>query len=416
MNAKMRNLIKDAAGWIHATILLSIVFPVLYAMGMDRVASVENTVHVRSLIIAVPVILSGIAIKKCKTIWKFIVSCLVMICLTIMLAILVSPFGLKDHLTKGYVSLVAAETLIIMVLRLADRLSQKKSEKDNMVKNPYWQPQHYLLNRPSITGVPILALVYFFCRDFDSESVCNIALISSIIYFIDYVVYKYIEKTDEYLQANKDIKNVPAKRVRGIGNITVAFLAAAILIVAVPSILTIGLRQYRDYRQWAAAQEGDYEELSSYFTQNYNGEDPEREAIEEIGNPTKMPEIINAMIYIAGIAIALYFAVKVIKMIRDNISAFKETYDDNGDLVEELQESDDLGKRHFRKSKAAGEEIGSIRKRYKKYIMSHLKVVPEKSDTPLQIEKRAQVYGTKECQSIHSEYEAYRYGKIGENS
>lgn len=407
----MRELIKEITGWIHAVILLAVIIPVVYALGQERIPAIENTLIYRSLIIAVPVVLSGLAIKKCRTLGAFLMCSAGVFFVSVILAQLTNPFTDRNNMEFGYTFIIGAETLLVLTLRLADRMSRRKSENDSVEKTPYWKPEHNLLNKPSLTGIAVLALVYFFCRDFASKSVCDIALVSSIVYFTDMIIYKYIYKTDEYLHANRETKNVPSKRVYGIGNISIAVFVAAVLIAAIPAVLTIKNRQYRDYRVWAMQQDGDFDEFMSYIPEN--NADPVGEAVKELGDPTVMPPAVDMLIKLLGVAVFLFIAVKVIKLIIKNVAEFKETYDDNGDIVEELKPADTADEERLTKAGRLKNETqrDKVRRRYKEFIRKHTKVVPEASDTPAQIEAKAEITDKQECYLIHCEYEKYRYGK-----
>jgi len=91
---------------------------------------------------------------------------------------------------------------------------------------------------------------------------------------------------------------------------------------------------------------------------------------------------------------------------------FRESYDENGDIIEELEETEDLkAKRVKRFSKEELSEREKTRKQYRRFIRKHKKQAPNPYDTPIEIEKGAGVEDKEETYTIHQMYEQARYGK-----
>ncbi|WP_455717869.1 hypothetical protein [Anaerosporobacter sp.] len=409
----MRNRIKSMTGWIHATLLLAIIIPVLYALGMKQEKSIETVLYYKSLLILFPIIVTSVAINKCKKLINYIIICIITIAIVGLSAWLLGPVLTNNKLMWGYVIIIMFETIMVIVFRFTDRMHKIKSKETNMVNNPYWEPEYDLLNKPSILGNAIFVIVYLLCKNFDNPHMCNVALISSIIYLIVLILYKYIDNTEEYLSQNNTVRNVPIKRLYVISGNFLAIFILLLGISVIPSLLTINKRQYEDYRAWVLEREVDYSDLENEQSSKTT-KDPFLEYVEEEGEPKEAPIWLNIFFYLLGSGIMVAIVIVIIKKIRENFHIFREAYDENGDIVEELKESEvveskvDSDKNEVRNDS----EREKIRRQYRKVIKKHRKEPPLGYETPLEIEIGAGIAETDEGKELHVRYEKARYGKI----
>ncbi|WP_455714501.1 hypothetical protein [Anaerosporobacter sp.] len=410
---QLRNRIKSMTGWIHATLLLAIIIPVLYALGMKQEKSIETVLYYKSLLILFPIIVTSVAINKCKKLINYIIICIITIAIVGLSAWLLGPVLTNNKLMWGYVIIIMFETIMVIVFRFTDRMHKIKSKETNMVNNPYWEPEYDLLNKPSILGNAIFVIVYLLCKNFDNPHMCNVALISSIIYLIVLILYKYIDNTEEYLSQNNTVRNVPIKRLYVISGNFLAIFILLLGISVIPSLLTINKRQYEDYRAWVLEREVDYSDLENEQSSKTT-KDPFLEYVEEEGEPKEAPIWLNIFFYLLGSGIMVAIVIVIIKKIRENFHIFREAYDENGDIVEELKESEvveskvDSDKNEVRNDS----EREKIRRQYRKVIKKHRKEPPLGYETPLEIEIGAGIAETDEGKELHVRYEKARYGKI----
>ncbi len=409
----MRNIIKSMTGWIHAALLLTIVIPVIYAMGMHQEKSIENVLYYKSLLICIPILITSVAINKCRYLWNYIVICIITFVAVGMAAWLLGPVLSKDKLMWGYFAIIMAETLMVMVFRFSDRIYKIKSKEPNQGNNPYWEPEYDLLNKPSISGIAVFLLVYMVSRGFNNPRMCNTALVSSIIYLFTLIIYKYIDRTEEYLSLNHTLSNVPTKRVYGISSRVLAIFLVLLALSVLPSLFTISNREYQDFREWVLNREVDYSELEDEMEQSdKRAGDPMEGVKERYGPPKETPIWIKTVIYFIGAAIVVVLALAIIKSIRETFQVFKEAYDENGDIVEELKEVDIVESKPFSAKKKVrnNSEREIIRREYRKIIRKHRKEPPFSYETPLEIEIGAGIAETKEGKELHVRYEKARYG------
>jgi hypothetical protein len=128
---------------------------------------------------------------------------------------------------------------------------------------------------------------------------------------------------------------------------------------------------------------------------------------------TPLPAWVDTLFrLIAAFLLAAVF-VGVIFVIRDIFRRFRENYEENGDIVEDLAEVPDVAEQikkekrypHFR----SGRE--QVRYQYRRFIKKHRKGKPAAYETPYEIETLAQVADSPEGIKMHALYEEARYGR-----
>lgn len=409
----MRKTIKILAGWIHATLILAIVIPVIYALGTSRSKDIEGILYIKCLLIAIPVIGTGIAIKKCKNLFTYLVICILLFAGVFLSAWYLTPINNEGNIMWGYLVIIMVETFLVMLMRLMDRIDAKSDHKDNLAPSPYWSPERNLLDKPSIFMLTYFFIIYIVCKNFDNAYVCNEALISSIIYLFITILYEYIFRTEEYLSLNKRVCNLPSKRIYGIGSSALALFLLLLTIFILPSILTIKQRQYKDFNKWLAEREIDYSELIQEPERPEGGwSNPMGEFIEEQGPPKQLPLWVNYLFYMVEFLILAGVIFAALRGIYHAFHTFQDSYDENGDIVEKLEKSDIVEKKPFKKEDKKDTDKEKIRRQYRKVIRKHRKEKPYPYETPLEIETEAGIAGSEEGKRLHVQYEEARYGRF----
>ena len=99
----------------------------------------------------------------------------------------------------------------------------------------------------------------------------------------------------------------------------------------------------------------------------------------------------------------------MIKAIRMQFRIFRETKDENGDIVEELRETEPAQKKPRTERTRILSERERIRKQYRKMIRRYRKERPAIFESPSEIEKNAGVAEETEVKELHVRYERARY-------
>ena len=70
----MRKAVKKIAEWIHATLILAIILPAVYTLGARQPDPVSRPLYFCCLLIALPVILSDLAIERCRGLLTYLAA------------------------------------------------------------------------------------------------------------------------------------------------------------------------------------------------------------------------------------------------------------------------------------------------------------------------------------------------------
>lgn len=131
----------------------------------------------------------------------------------------------------------------------------------------------------------------------------------------------------------------------------------------------------------------------------------------EYGEPKPTPRWLILLSYIMEAFVFLFIIILLVKSIISTFHAFRASKDENGDIVEELEDTDDVRKITLPARRRKLSERERIRKEYRKTIRRNRKDRPAASESPLEIEKNAGIADQKDIQELHRNYELARYGR-----
>jgi hypothetical protein len=136
--------------------------------------------------------------------------------------------------------------------------------------------------------------------------------------------------------------------------------------------------------------------------------------LEQDGEPAKPSKLLNAIFWILGAICFIVIIYGLVQFIRQIFKDFRNTLDENGDIIEEIKD-DEAGYKEselYLKGKHLDSEAMRVRRRYKKTIKKHRKDLPAPYESPDEIEMNAGLAGSEDMKQLHGEYENARYGKI----
>lgn len=410
----MRSGIKAAAIYIHTVLILAMIVPALYALALQSGEYDGEKLYLLGLLILLPVTVTEIAIKKCRSLLFYLVISIAAMCPTIELAMTLGKAVLGD-LVWGYVFLLAAEAFWVTLERFLQRASVDKTAGKGESYNPDYQPRESIFENPHFGVVSFFAAIYLVGLFVANPSLCNQALLSAIVYLFAAVLYYYVDRTEEYLALHKRVGSIPSKRIYGIGSGILAAILAVLLLLAAAAVISGGQRHYTDIREWKLFSELNFEQpMQQEWTQS-GGFDMIEQMQENLGETKPVPFWVDVLFWIFGAAALLGFLVAVVQAIRAIFQKFRENYEENGDIVEELKEelgtAEKLSKRmrepRFRSKRE------QVRYQYRRFIRKHRKGKPGVYETPYEIETLAKVADSEEGKAMHRLYEEVRYGREG---
>ena len=408
----MRKLVKRTAGWIHASLILAIIMPLFYAFGAKQPDVIGQNLYYKCLVIALPVVATDLIIKKCKGLLSYLILCVLVFATTAAIGWIVAGSLHQSSVLWIYLFVLLCETVFVIFSRMAERLRRNAEKEVSKDTDPSWRPSLDSLRTPSF------AILIFFCADYviavnlNNPAVCNAALFSAIVYTVTTFLYLHVCETENYLALNKRTCNIPSKRIYGIGNGMLAIFMLLFIVVMLPALFTISNRHYRDIRESTALINIDYTELIEESERQADAQIPMEIWMEQYGEPEPAPAWFDTLFYVMEAIVAILLVAALVKVIYDTFRAFREAADENGDIVEELEDSDEavrikrmpLGRRRL-------SERERIRKEYRKFIRRYRKERPARHESPTEIEKNAGIAENEECREIHKQYELARYGQ-----
>ena len=405
----MRKVIKKTAGWVHAMLIMAIIFPLLCAIGLEWHDIAGQHLYMKSLLIIVPIVITDYAAEKCRSLLTYLVISFLAFAAIgafgMTIALSIHPMGLST----GYTVILSIETVFVIIDRLLGRLRKKEEKEASMEADPYWRPSRDNLREPAFPVLFYFLVIYIVAQNVENPEVCNEALLSVALYTPVFFAYQYVKDTENYLSLNKRTCNLPSKRIYGIGSgILTVFLLLVVIIVAL-SASTINRRSYSDIRKWISERKIDYSDLEMERDDEYSGEDPMTELQALYGEPKPAPLWVMVMSYLIIAGACLFAVFLMIKAIRMQFRIFRETKDENGDIVEELRDTEAVQKKLRVERSRILSERERIRRQYRKMIRRYRKERPAVFESPAEIEKNAGVAEEMEVKEMHVRYERARY-------
>lgn len=410
----MRKLIKTSTGWIHITLILAIIIPVIYALCVRDQAAVGPHLYLKCLIILLPVVATDLAADKCRNLLSYLFFCTAILAATCVFGWILAGSLRKSLLVWGYMLLLFCETLFVIVNRLTARLQKKKEREAATEADPSFRPFYDILKEPAITVLLYFGGVYLLAVNLNSPSVCNAALFSAVLYAVITFLYHYVSETERYLSLNKRTCNLPSRRIYGIGSGMLAIYLALLMVLTLFSLFTVSHRRYRDLRDLKFDVKTDYTEMMPEAPTETMGEDPMAALLEEYGDTAPAPWWLDYIFYGITCVIFLLLALALIKKVYAVFQDFREANDENGDIVEELQDTDDVMKITAPPRRRRLSDRERIRREYRKVIRRHRKDRPAIYESPAEIEQNAGIAQTEDGMALHARYEAARYGHTPE--
>lgn len=409
----MRRYIKASAKYVHTILLLAIITPTIYALAVEAEDYNGRMLYFLGLLAAIPVLITGITIKKCKSLFLYLLVSVVSAVVTLELAVW-SGKAVLGNLVWGYVFFLAAEIFWVILENFLERVSIDKDAKEGDTYAPDWKPRQGVFEKPRYGVLALFVASYVVGIGLSNPVLCNQALGSAVLYLFLTAVYSYVERTEEYLELHKRVCNLPSKRIYGIGGGMLAAALAVIALFVLGAAFTGKYRQYTDLRDLELLSEISVEQfLPEETVQTGAGGDMMEMLQKEAQEAEPLPYWVEMIFRILTGIILLGFLVGVLQAIRMIFKQFRENYEENGDIVEELKENEEKAERlvkkkiepHFRSRRE------QVRYQYRRFIRKHRKEKPGAYETPYEIETLAEVAESEEGKIMHRMYEEARYGR-----
>ena len=410
----MRKNILHITAWIHSAMLLALPMLVVFLFLNRGIDTLAYTLYFKGLMIILPVAATDIAVIHSKNYRHYLLLNGIIFLIT---AVLVLALCLHNQTaTYAYIQIVIIfiEMLVLFVTRMKDRILRNRYEQEvaDAAPGDIEPPGKLLWNQPSYAALIGFILLYAIALNTASPSICNIALVSTIVYFFVTFLHHFVSASENYLHLNKDIQRVPSRRIYRISGIMATLLGMILLITCIPALTSTGHRQYRDIRDASFGSPVDYEQLM--MSENYNNTSMPDMSLDELLNdgepPKQLPEWLNYVAYSIGIGVFVVVIIILIRQLRHALLDFEKQSTESDDVIEDLKEDDRMHRiRHSAKSHDQSYKA-QIRRKYRRMIRKHRKDIPYPSESPTEIELAAGLKDDIQMQELHVIYEQVRYG------
>lgn len=410
--------------WMHATLIFALLIPFLYALCEFTASEGTAIFYLKCLLVAVPVAVTGIAAKRAKTLGIYILICAALLAVVygmvvglpllirqiLSIKLLTEQNGFTDMPARCYRAGMLAETGLIAGIRLVDRIKQRRYEEIKKT-DPLALYRGVFLDQPSLNNGYFIAM-YIAGIFLNAKLLCDTALFSAIAYLFVALAYTFLGTTHHYLTLNKRTTGIPRKRLYTVSGGVLCLYAALLLILILPSFLLTGARRYTDIREWfkdmPLAPAG-YEEDMNFQTVGGSAADMSQFFIDP-GEPSKFAVLWDALFWGIGIALTAAGIYAIVKIIKKIFRDFRNEPDENGDVIEDLEEKTERRRTVSTAWEQDGETL-KIKRLYKRTIRKHRKERPAIYETPSEIEEKAGLAKDAAMQALHKDYERVRYGR-----
>lgn len=410
----MRKRAKQILGWGHGGVLLSIVSPIVYGLAIQGEAAYEmGIVWLLNLLILPVIVVTDLLLRRCRQMGSYLFLAALCAALVNLACWRLHGFVGEEELMDvgaGVVVILVLESVLVFVERILIRLYDKKSE-DRQEENPDWRPRESMLTRPKTGYTALLVFAYGVGKFCNNPPLCDIAFGLVPVYLCITFWYDYLDKTEEYLSMNKRVCNLPRKRLYGInGGVCLGFLTG-IVCLAILSGMIASHRNYQDIRGLLKGEADIFGESYMQLWEELTIEPAGKKGIPYMMEAGEPPAWIKMLEKGAAAAAVVLTALLGMYGLRKMAGLFRDTFDENGDLVEDLYEEQDMTEpiRTTRIFKERMTEAERVRRQYRRTIRKYRKDRPGQHETPYEIEKGAGIAGTQEGQQLHEGYERARY-------
>ena len=361
----------------------------------------QTEVFLRSLIVFVPFFVTGIAARRVKSIFTF---------LLISFLSMIPVFFIAATVTQKVIFLLIS--FIMMVVRIVTR-----------VKEDSYDP--FLL--PMIGVLGVFVVLYIIGTLTHNQLVTTVNYYLGFLYTILIILYQNGVHLNGYLEYNNSVENIPVRQIRKNNTMIMSVFMAVVILMMIflpmtgmSNLIVLfgkGLRAALIFILGLFTKEPSEavpEELTPQAEQSmpadFSG------LVDE--TPAWVTALYNSLSLALGVAVGILLFAALITAIYKLIKKFyRPSFDNNDEAVflDPLQGSDDMDRsgRFQRPLWLSFDPNSVIRKQYRKMILKRKRRVDRNSYTPEELEDYVEVPADERRARYHGLYEKARYSKEG---
>lgn len=393
-----RTLVLRLLGRLHCALIAAVFFAVGvellgYFLKTAEVADASALVgawtgcsgpveaYLRALLLAAPLALSDYAVRRLPKMWQYLAASLFLCALAWLLA------------GNAVAAVLAA---LVCFLRARKRLAEETDRS--------------ALDVPSWWCLPAFAAAFAITAAFGLSASQRLVLLSAVLYFLVCLAFHGLDRIDGYLNLNRGMHGLPARRIQYSAGIA---LAAAVLLAGVlllPAALDFTGEVTFDLYQDASGPDEAQLAAEAVFAEaagqpSFEGLLP-ADFLEEV----HVPAFVNYIAYVLAVGLAAFLTVFITYRL---IRSFRFSFRDGRDKAEFLPETarEERGSTKHRSGPPARWDRSPnarVRRYYRKAVLRASQEPPEKWRSPQEIESAAGL----SAPALHALYEKARYGSV----
>lgn len=400
----------------HATLIFAVLIPLACAVCFTSDPAGTIPFYLKCLLILIPILLTDYAVRHIRSLFLYIFFCIVVF--AVMGGIVFCFWHMAERNGGGglyqmcYSIGILVETIAVVIMRFCDRIKAARRERED----PLAPEEPGFLNLPALSRVWFFVVLYLIGICLNAKTLCDITFFSAVLYTFLALVYEYTGAAEHYLSLNKRTKGISKRRIYGIGFSMLCVFAVFLFLGMLPAIFLAGQRQYTDVREWfrdLGPIPLEYDPMMDFQAPVSGGADM-MELLDLDGPPPEPSKLATAVLYVLGFVCMMAFVYGMFLVIRQVFRDFRDSHDENGDLIEELEPEKIIDKEAFFQKmgwRGVENEAQHIRRKYRKTIRRHRKDRPAPYESPAEIEALAGLGRDEQMQKLHVQYETVRYGK-----
>lgn len=404
--------------YLQITMFLALLTLVALNLGLDGNYVHNYKVFVYGLFILVPVVSTHLTERRLKSLGLYLV--LNFLAVGIMTVLYYGVFGRHKNMNME-VSFVIMLFQSVFLIADGFRRRLQAADRQRLFQNVDDTVKLYMDNsilfHPGYVIGGLFVLVYVIGLILENPYLSDIALVCTILYFFSSKYCIWFEEVNQYLLLHKRVANRPEKRIVRITGGMMAVFFAAVFMFALLALATGSNRHYMDPEKvkWRPIVP---KQISDYFMEeekqsNSLLEIPEEQLASTNYENTLFDKIVLVLVFVGGGLFVCFLVGKgIVSLFRD----FREGVDENGDLVEKIEDQDiqneggkPFSKRNRQDRNRPKEQREQIRWEFRRLVRKHRKEIPYSYETPREIEIAAGLIEREDIKELHQQYEWARY-------
>ena len=402
---------------LSAVMLLALLAPSGCLLYSGRVDLQVCRLYLAGGVLLVCAVTSDLAARKVRSLWSYILICVLAAGATGLLSQVVGALWLERHMRTVLFLETAFGVLFLSFTSAQIRMREKRRRKAIQENDITWAEMPAVLEKPSVFGILFFVGAYILSLITNCPAFCDLSLRAGVLYTVLLLLHSYMQRILENFQEYTHLTHVPADKILRQHTGIMVFLVLMVCLASIPSLMTGKFRSYRDIRDWEienviSPEDMLFPEMNSDLDEIVPHPDIEK------GEYHPVPDWYKPAGYFLTGVVLLVFAFMILRAIRRFAFSFQGGVEENGDIAMSLAHDETAGIRQvlrFGRNEAAESDREKIRRKYRRTIRRYRRrgELPSGFETPSRIEEETHFPEDFDIASLHETYITARYGKNG---